>query len=94
MQGEFQCSYSLQLLLGNQQQILTAHFHVSPFAFHLGRVLVLLQLATTMDSNLVYVTGSPRSKKRKEEGKRARARKLRTRKNIETASVPSNRAEH
>ena len=39
------CSYSLQLLLGNQQQILTAHFHVSPFAFPLGRVLVLLQQA-------------------------------------------------
>ena len=43
MQAEFQCSYSLQLLLGNQQQILTVHFHVSPFAFPLGRVLVLLQ---------------------------------------------------
>ena len=65
MQAEFQCSYSLQLPLGNQQQILTAHFHVSSFAFPLGRALVLLQLATTMDSNLAYVTGSPRSKKRK-----------------------------
>ena len=70
-QAEFQCSYSLQLLLGNQQQSLTVHFHVSPFALPLGRVLVLLQLVTTMDSNLVYITGSPRSKKRKEKGKRA-----------------------
>ena len=42
MQAEFQCSYSLQLLLGNQQQILTVHFHVYSFAFPLGRVLVLL----------------------------------------------------
>ena len=42
MQAEFQCSYSLQLPLGNQQQILTAHFHVSSFAFPLGRALVLL----------------------------------------------------
>ena len=53
MQAEFQCSYSLQLLLGNQQRILTAHFRVSPFAFPLGRVLVLLHLATTTDLNLV-----------------------------------------
>ena len=43
MQAEFQCSYSLQLPLGNQQQILTVHFHVYSFAFPLGRVLVLLQ---------------------------------------------------
>ena len=65
MQAEFQCSYNLQLLLGNQQQILTAHFHVYSFAFPLGRALVLLQLATTTDSNLAYITGSPRSKEKK-----------------------------
>ena len=47
MQAEFQCSYSLQLPLGNQQQILTAHFHVYSFAFPLGRALVLLQRACT-----------------------------------------------
>ena len=79
MQAEFQCSYSLQLLLGNQQQILTPHFHVSPFAFPLGRALVLLHLATTTDSNLAYITGSPRSKKKKREESRERARRERAR---------------
>ena len=77
MQAEFQCSYSLQLPLGNQQHIPAAHFHVYSFAFPLGRALVLLQLATTTDSNLAYVTGSPRSKKRKEKGKRARRERAR-----------------
>ena len=65
MQTEFQCSYSLQLLLGNQHHIPAAHFHVYSFAFPSGNVLVLLHLATTTDSNLAYITGSPRSKEKK-----------------------------
>ena len=49
MQAEFQCSYSLQLLLGNQQQILTAHFHVYSFAFPLGSTVVSLQREWQLD---------------------------------------------
>ena len=79
MQAEFQCSYSLQLLLGNQQQILTAHFHVSSFAFPSGIVLVLLHLATTADSNLVYITGSSRSKKKEREQRESLLRREPTR---------------
>ena len=46
--------HSLQLLLGNQQHILTVHFHVSPFAFPLGRILVLLQQAVLTFSELSH----------------------------------------
>ena len=50
------------------------HFHVSSFAFPSGIVLVSLHLATTTDSNLVYITGSPRSKRRKGKKKESRER--------------------
>ena len=53
MQAEFQCSYSLQLLLGNEQQIPAAHFHVYSFAFPSGNVLVSLQRSGGTTSGVV-----------------------------------------
>ena len=57
MQTEFQCSYSLQLLLGNQQHIPAAHFHVYSFAFPSGNVLVLLQRGHTRSALGAQVRG-------------------------------------